>query len=52
MGFCREELIEVHFARFSNDPPGTIERNLVRLRNGEMLEHEMFNRQKDSSLRH
>jgi PAS domain S-box-containing protein len=52
MGFSREELVGVHVTRFSGDPPETIEQNLVRLRKGELLEHEVVNRQKDGSLRH
>src|SRR6188508_2041605 len=52
MGFTRDELIGLHVSRFSNDPPEEIERNLARLRNGELLEHEVVNRQKDGTLRH
>src|SRR4051794_5144800 len=38
MGFTRDELIGVHVSRFSNDTPEEIERNLARLRGGEMLD--------------
>src|SRR5689334_15537434 len=47
MGFTREELIGTHVSRFSYDPPQLIEQNLARLRAGELLDHEVINRQKD-----
>ena len=52
MGFTREEVVGAHVSRFSADAPGAIERNLARLRNGEVLEHEVVNRHKDGTLRH
>ncbi len=52
MGFAREELIGIHVSHFSNDAPGDIERNLARLGSGELLDHEVVNRQKDGTLRH
>ena len=52
MGFSREELVGVHVSRFSADSPKEIARNLARMLDGEILDHEVVNRQKDGSLRH
>lgn len=46
MGFTREELVGSHVSRFSANSPHMIEANLARLRHGEMLEHEVINRQR------
>jgi PAS domain S-box-containing protein len=52
MGYSKEELVGTHVTRFSNEKPADIEQNLQRIRAGELLEHEVVNRQKDGSLRH
>lgn len=52
IGFTREELLGESVQRFSAEAPEVVQRNLARLRDGEVLEHEVINRQKDGSLRH
>ncbi len=52
IGFTRDELIGQSVLRFSAEPPQVVQANLARLRSGEVLEHEVVNRQKDGSLRH
>lgn len=52
IGFARTELIGVHVSRFSRDSTETIQENLRRLLNGEVLQHSVSNIRKDGSLRH
>lgn len=52
IGYSREQLLGSHVSRFSRDTIEAIERNITRLMNGEVLEHQVTNVQSDGSLRY
>lgn len=52
IGYPREQLLGSHISRFSRDPIEAIDRNITRLMNGEVLEHQVTNVQADGSLRY
>jgi two-component system cell cycle sensor histidine kinase/response regulator CckA len=52
IGYPREQLLGSHVSRFSRDTIEAIERNITRLMNGEVLEHQVTNVQADGSLRY
>lgn len=51
MGYAREELVGKHVTIISKETPETVERNILRMISGEVLQHEVTNVQKDGSLR-
>lgn len=51
MGYSREELVGRHVTQISREQPEVIERNILRMISGEMLQHEVTNIQKDGTLR-
>ncbi|MEK7781188.1 MAG: response regulator [Verrucomicrobiota bacterium] len=52
IGYPREQLLGSHVSRFSCDTIEAIDRNITRLLNGEVLEHQVTNVQADGSLRY
>ncbi len=52
IGYPREQLAGMHVSRFSRDSIDTIERNITRLMNGEVLDHQVTNIQADGTLRY
>ena len=52
IGYPREQLLGSHVSRFSRDTIEAIERNITRLMNGEVLEHQVTSVQADGSLRY
>ena len=50
-GYRREELVGLHITQIVQDNPENVERNILRMISGEVLQQDLTHRHKDGSLR-